>query len=766
MSAGITPVLSYHAQQFRVRLEVTRAHALASPLPPADLIQRAKTKLESVKKEGKIAFYEIYEDKLTSVWKALRTADGQPSTLSISFTVAAGAPMIPGLVVANAGSQKPGVLVSTATPLDIKSIPREIVRASILKLAHDQGIKGGLFMPQLQSAIMRLYSGEKLDKFHVATQSSIPAIPLDGKIFTVMANKSRGEVVVFVGDIAALQTEKAIENLCLVVSQTIEKLKASGAPALKFLKHEMISCLRSSVSGPEKIGVGSPLAILSAMPVDAPPPMVAKAPVKKYLSFAIAEDKMSASITGFDVKVYSDPAFKLTKEFLAEQLLLSNVRFGLSDDLYAAIEEACSKRVTLNALIAAKGKPPVPGVEPYLHLVYKDAPKAKNQDAVVNIRDAQQRTIVQKGQFIAESRYKTPPELGSNIYGHPLQPTNDSTLKVTIGEGVQQREPGKFYAVNDGLPKFEDGILTIMKSFVHEGNVNLKSGNIYFDGPVEIKGDIEAGATVRVRGPLKVHGSISGGIVISKEPIEVMQSIVTGEQGKVICATQITADFIENSRIECDGSITVKKSLVSSHVTAGQFIHALAPDGVIGGGVIMCRGAVVAANIGFAKGARTKIFAGVDHKVMKKISIREKRLDDLSKAQERYKNEFRELAQKKENQLTLKHKALKESLKVKMVDVKPLIEKATAQLEAVKSKLTFSPDALIAASNVFAANCLIEVGGHGVVMEVDTIAAVVSAKKRRDTHICTYDELKNEVEKKLGAVSSNTAPAQDPKKAG
>jgi hypothetical protein len=276
---------------------------------------------------------------------------------------------------------------------------------------------------------------------------------------------------------------------------------------------------------------------------------------------------------------------------------------------------------------------------------------------------------------------------------------------------------------------------------------------------VEIKGSVDSGALVRVKGPVKIYGSITGGTVISKDPIEVVESIVTGTQGKVICATQIKAAFIENSTIECDGSIVVAKSLVSSDVVAGDYIHALAADGVIGGGTIMCRNMVAAANIGFTKGARTKFIVGVDHRVVRRTKIREKRLQNLIEAQERYKLEFRELTQKKDGQLTLKHKQLKESLKEKMTNVRPLIETVTQQLESLKTSMTYNEDALIAATNVFASNCQVEVGGQGVVLEADTMAVGISARKRRDSHLCTYDEIKSEIERKLAGSPVSEAPA-------
>jgi uncharacterized protein (DUF342 family) len=774
--ASNLPTLAYNARQYRVRIELTRTMVQSSPLPPADLMVRTKAKLESIKKEGKIQFFELYEERLNLLWKKLRVAETIASGDAISVTVGAGSPAIVGLTVSNAGAAKPGVFVSTAVPIDLSIIPREWIRMSVNKMAIDQGIIVGLFAPQLQSAIMRISMGEKLDRLHITSKNALPPISLDGKIYSILANKSRGEVVVFIGDLIAIQGVPAQETLCTAILQTIKKLSDGGAPNLKFLKAEMLACIKSAASGPERVGLDMPLAVLAAIPEYAIPASAVastnaaadatakSSEIKKYLHFEISEDKMLATIEGFSMRLYSNPAFVMSKVFLVEQMLISQVKFGMTDEHFNAIDAAFKSRQSLDHMTAAEGAAPIVGAEPYLHLIYKDAPKEKAADAVINIRDAQQRSLVKKDQFVAEVRYGTPPFIGHDVTGKPLVPAAGAALPVTIGEGIQAREAGKFYATLDGIPRFEAGTLTISKMFVHNGDVNLKSGNIYFDGPVEITGSIEKGALVRVRGPLKVHGSITGATVISKEPIEVLQSINTGDAGKVICATQIKADFIENSRIECDGSITAVRSIISSQIFAGQFVYVTSPDGVLGGGNIVCRGSIFAANIGFTNGAKTTFLLGIDHKIARRINIRTKRLDSVTKAQERYKHEFRELAQKKENQLTIKHKQHKEVLKVKMTKVRELIEKVQKLLDYSISSKTYNAESTIAASNIFASNCEIEISGHLVRMEVDTIAAAVCAKERRNSHICTFDEVKADVERKVNGSSGASAPvAKTPK---
>jgi hypothetical protein len=92
-----------------------------------------------------------------------------------------------------------------------------------------------------------------------------------------------------------------------------------------------------------------------------------------------------------------------------------------------------------------------------------------------------------------------------------------------------------------------------------------------------------------------------------------------------------------------------------------------------------------------------------------------------------------------------------------MAQVRPMIEKSELLLEDVKATMTYNNEAIIAASNVFAANCTIEIGGQGFVMDVDMIAAAVIARLVRDTHLVTFDEMKSEIERKLGEVPSSAS---------
>src|SRR5690606_6960805 len=143
--------------------------------------------------------------------------------------------------------------------------------------------------------------------------------------------------------------------------------------------------------------------------------------------------------------------------------------------------------------------------------------------------------------------------------------------------------PGQFQAHADGVVCFENGVLTLQNVLLHEGDVSMATGNIDFDGPVEVTGNVDAGASVHAGGDLVIRGQIRRGTVTAEGSISVEQGIVTGEEAFIRAKGDIRAEFIENSRVVCQGSLFVEKSILHGNVLVGQDIVVEGSDGFIGG---------------------------------------------------------------------------------------------------------------------------------------------------------------------------------------
>lgn len=757
MAAINQPSMTYHGQEFRVRVEITRAQALASPDYPADLVRRARAKMESLQSEGKIAFFDVFENKLVEIWELLRNAKEEPPTLAITFTLAAGAPQMPGLTIEKGPSDKTALIVTISPEASRKTWIKECIRATIVHKAREFGIVDPLSLAQVQACITRILSGDPITGYSIPLMKAFPPPNVAGKPYSIIANKARGEIAVIINDLKTLQQPKNMDALNQVILQTVEKLKQQAPGQYRFHRQDFINCVAAAWKGPERLGIGLPMTVLT---VTGQLSVGGSNAVTKHLEFKIAPNRMTAQISGFKPELYTHATFKFTREALLDEMRLSGITYGLTDEIWADLEAAWNSHESLEGFKVAEGTEPIPGVDPFVYLSYKDAPENSKTSDVIDIREAQQRSLVQAGQLVAETRYKNPPVPGKTVTGqviHAPLPAFD----IKLGDGIAQREPGRYYATEDGIPIFEDSVLMVNKTFVHPGDVDLKSGNIRFDGPVEIKGSIDTGAVVDVIGPLTVLGTIRGGMVYSKNGITVKQGIVTTDKGFVKCQGDIKAEFIENSHIECSGNLLVNKAILNSQIFAGRTIQVVSNEGVVGGGLISCSHALVSQNVGFPSGAKTVLIIGADARSLRRVTLCKNRVEKLKAAFERYKLEQRELQSKREIQMTAKHKERKQKLAALVNKARALGERAEKAVIVAQSKIVYNPTSLIAVYNRLSTNCSIEVGGTAITMASESLGVAILAKPRRGEHFCPVEDAKADIERHLGRSDS---PA--PKKAG
>ncbi|WP_040513097.1 FapA family protein [Gracilibacillus halophilus] len=110
--------------------------------------------------------------------------------------------------------------------------------------------------------------------------------------------------------------------------------------------------------------------------------------------------------------------------------------------------------------------------------------------------------------------------------GYPLQ--------VIASEGTQF-VADNIMATEAGRPVIEQRGRTVktmvMSRYVHQGNVNIKSGNIKFNGDVEIVGEVEENMKVEAGGDIYIHQAISESTITASKSIiskgNVLQSMVT-----------------------------------------------------------------------------------------------------------------------------------------------------------------------------------------------------------------------------------------------
>ncbi len=729
------PVLSYNPKKLRIQVTITRKHCTESPTPPADLIARAREKMLAVEKSGKVALFTIYERRFEHTWTKFRELDAANALESVTIVLAAGAPALPGLEI------KPSLSQDSLATLSIRAGANEVaewqldwLKQHVLRALSERGIEEHPSPTQIHGALVRARSG------HIVQDLAVKRLklssPKDGQIFHLAVNQARKEVGLVIFDIDAVADLRRVEERIAGVEKTIGKLSGSKKGTYRILRRELLEAIEAALCGPERLGLELPLTMLAAIdPTSKTTQKAGSMPAPRHqsaddprrnqplLTFAISNDRMAATITGCSPSLAAKIA-RLNDEWLRGELQKAGIKHGVRTGLFDDIRKQLAGNLHLGSLGVALGTPAEAGQAPYLHLVTQEQEGTSSSA----MRAYRRHSLVKAGQLIAEIRYKNPPVLGRDVTGRDLPPPAGEALPdPVLGEGVEKRASGRFYAAFGGIAGYdEQGTLCLTKMLVHEGNANLASGDIVFDGPVEIKGNIDSGGNVKVSGDLLVRGEICGGKIDCGGNITVERGIVVGPGGSVRARGDVKADFIENSTVICGGALSVARSIMQANIMAGGAITVTGADGLIGGGTFACGNLLKTTNLGLPDGSRTEINAGVNFKAEFSTRLRQGRLETLVKLSDEERRAFKDLMKKPAAKLSKTEKDAKDRLRDRITRWGGIIDAARLHLEKVSAHLTYDNEARIYVTGKLSANCQIRLGGKVIPITREVTSVMIT----------------------------------------
>lgn len=747
--------LSYVAAQLRVKAELTKQMALNSPSGSDGLIQRAKNKLQREQEKGNLVKFSIYHNEFKEFWQRLQKAEAVGLNQAVSFVLGEGVPAMEGLIIEPPSHEKAVASITFSSKLDtIRSWRLEwLVYEINNSIKQFSGSESKVNPAQVQGAWLRAAAGETIDGMLLGAAPVQPTPEeIKAKPYSIIANKARQEVSLILRDIMAVQDQSGIQKVLGLVKEATNKVSSQFGGRYHILRRELLIGINTAKSGPELVGMNLPVVILGSS-------VAGKAPVNNSfnlqypgagaLTIVVSSSGLEASVVDFDPNLYKNAPFELNGDWIRNEMKRHGISPELNKNYITNIEVMIRKKINLTGKVIAAGTKSKGGRLPYLHLSFKDykATKEIEEAQVIDLRSVQQNSLVKEGQLVAELKYREPPVLGRDVYGGYLEAANNEKLRLSLGDGIIEKEVGKYYATMDGMPVFLKNTLYVSKILVHKGDVNLKSGNIIFDGPVEVTGSIDMGAYVQTAGDLTVNGTVRGAIIRCGGNLTVKSGIVTGEKGLVMVRGSVHAEFIENSKIQCGGDITISKVLINSDVISGGSIIATDRSaGLIAGGVISCRQHLKSGSVGFRHGNKTYFNIGVDWKAELSVRIREGRLKKVQQAQKSDRQALREVMSQKKAKGNAKLQGKKEYYQKRLIRARELIEKLSNHLNEAKSQLIFDPDAMMFVHQTLHMNIEVKVGGNPILVTREMAGVGVLGKKKGGEWIVSV-EAANRIEK-------------------
>lgn len=278
-------------------------------------------------------------------------------------------------------------------------------------------------------------------------------------------------------------------------------------------------------------------------------------------------------------------------------------------------------------IVIAKGIPPVDGesaVVKYFKL--SERKPAIREDGKADYYDMSFVDEVKKGDWLGEKSDPTEGTPGRTVTGELLNQKKgkDKRLlydKRTI-EAVKEDGRTVLRAKIDGVVRYVEGKLAVGNHLVIDGDVGVETGNIDFEGSVEVKGTIQQGFSVTATGDISILSElgITGAKLIESRSGDVFIKGGVFGQGKsiVMAGKNIFIKHANDCILEAGEDINIGYYSIGSNLKAKNVITDYKKGKVIGG-IIEAKGKVVAAYIGNKMERKTVVnVEGFDRDAVKK----------------------------------------------------------------------------------------------------------------------------------------------------
>jgi uncharacterized protein (DUF342 family) len=258
---------------------------------------------------------------------------------------------------------------------------------------------------------------------------------------------------------------------------------------------------------------------------------------------------------------------KLLGPDVAESIRQAGVIFGIDEN---AIMQACTAEMPVKIEVACQ-RPPLSGAdsefELLIQIVAERAPKV-NEDGLIDFREMGDIPFVQPGTPLMRRRPATMGVAGCDVRGNPVNPSPGiDTPFVNTLKGVRfaAGDPELLEADIKGQPvRVENGML--VEDVLALDKVDMNTGNVSFDGSIQIKGDVTAHMKIKVTGNIIVRGTVEAAELEAGGDIQIGSGIIA--HSKVKAGGSVSARFIENSEVSSGTVISVDDMVLQSELLA------------------------------------------------------------------------------------------------------------------------------------------------------------------------------------------------------
>jgi uncharacterized protein (DUF342 family) len=302
------------------------------------------------------------------------------------------------------------------------------------------------------------------------------------------------------------------------------------------------------------------------------------------------------------------------------------IKFGIDENRIAKVISDCesSKKGQKDACIAS-GKPPIAGADGAIEYLFstdsQDADFKILPDGRIDYHHSQNIMMAKKDQMLAKIIAPKQGAIGMNILCEEIPAPSGNPAVFAAGEGVRAEKSGaEFYAEINGSIILNGSVITVVNTYVVDGDVDYSTGNIQFNGNVLINGNVPDGFEVKAEGDIIVAKIVENARLEAGRDVVIKGGVQGKGKGLISAGRDIKVGYAQNARLEAQGTIYIKNFAINSYVFTSKNIIMLEKRGSIIGGEAFAQQGIDVRVLGSENGVKTFVEVGTNYLVMRRIS--------------------------------------------------------------------------------------------------------------------------------------------------
>jgi len=268
---------------------------------------------------------------------------------------------------------------------------------------------------------------------------------------------------------------------------------------------------------------------------------------------------------------------------VAATIAKAGIVHGIDTGAIAAFVPQLAQTAFAGRSVVARGTPPQHGTDGCVSgaFLIPKQPGTERRDGHIDYRERELLHPICAGELVAQILPPSDGLTGTNVLGRPVAAKPGSPLRERLGAGVEARGD-QVFARHDGVILHTTRLLDVVALHVHQGDVDLASGNLHTSGSLRIVGHVQPGGAAEAAGDLQLTGGLFDGRLVAGGSLQVDGGI-QGQKCEVRAGADLYCHHATSSALSADGVLEIADQATHCRLEA-KHIRLLGGRGAVLGG--------------------------------------------------------------------------------------------------------------------------------------------------------------------------------------